>query len=67
MFSDSKRHTYELVIVRGNYEKAIGDESSWSVPWHRGKPSKSEAMYLHIFYFILYAFLYVYIVGSAEH
>lgn len=34
--SDSERHTCELVIVWGNYEKAPRDESTWSIPGAEG-------------------------------
>jgi hypothetical protein len=38
--TDSERHACELVIVRGNYEGAPGEESTRPVPWRRGNPSK---------------------------
>ncbi|KAH7864696.1 hypothetical protein Vadar_032734 [Vaccinium darrowii] len=37
--SDSERHACELVIVKGNFETAPGEESRWSVPWSRGRPN----------------------------
>jgi hypothetical protein len=50
--SDSERHACELVIVKGNYEKAPGEQSRWSVPWQRGRPSKPRAHpCIFIFYF----------------
>lgn len=50
--SDSERHACELVIVQGNFETAPGEESRWSVPWSRGRPSKPRTHTCMFIFFV---------------